>query len=96
MLNQRQLYVASKLFVAAGRAGVPFDLSRFSNDRTYAMATLSALAGQLTEPSAQTIVAEAIQTLNEAETPLVAIEPSTQSAIAPMEAGPDKYVGRLR
>lgn len=95
MLNQRQLYVASRLFVVAGKAGVPFDLSRFSNDRAYALATVSSLASQLTDPSAQAIVAESLQTLHETETiPVAPAAPPV--AITPVEATPDKYVGRLR
>lgn len=95
MLNQRQLYVASRLFVAAGKAGVPFDLSRFSNDRTYALATVSALASQLTDPAAQAVVAEMLLTLNESE--LIPPPAPTPSVTPPTtEAAQDKYVGRLR
>jgi hypothetical protein len=95
MLNQRQLFVASRLFVVAGKAGVPFDLSRFSNDRNYALTTLSSLASQLTEPSAQAVVAEALLSLSEVDNfEHAAALPA--KPVPPTEASADKYVGRLR
>ncbi len=105
MLNQRQLLVASQLFVATGRAGHPFDLAKFSNDMQYALATLASLREHVNDPSIQTLIAEAVVELTSA--PALKSEASSQvmpagstAAVAPAptegDDAPKRYVGRLR
>lgn len=99
MLNQKQLFVASRLFVIAGKAGEPFDLSKFSNDREYALATVASLASRLSEPAAQPVIAEMMVLLNEGAVSTTTVIPVPAAAtVAPATEAPraDKYVGRLR
>jgi hypothetical protein len=63
MLEQKQLYLASRLFLAAGKEGFPFDLSKFSNDRDYAMQTLGELLSTTQIADTQTLVAELLISL---------------------------------
>lgn len=102
MLSQRQLLVASRLFVAAGKAGHPFDLSKFSNDLNFANSTLATLrshpsAGAL-RPLVDEMAFELMSTPTDARTavptpPKEVAVPNTPPAD---EDAPKKYVGRLR
>jgi hypothetical protein len=106
MLEQKQLYLASRLFVAAGKAGLPFDLARFSNDRAYSNQTLSELALSLTDAEAQTLIVELTIAM---QADLAVTHSIQQAAVLPQEstltefaqqksepAPEKKYVGRLR
>lgn len=70
MLNQKQLFIASRLHQAATKAGIPFDLAEFSRNRTYALAELSALASQLTEANDKALLVEAIVALQDPIAPV--------------------------
>jgi hypothetical protein len=99
MLTQNQLYLTSRMFVAAGKAGVPFDLAKFSNDRSYAFEVLGHLASASPNRELQALVAEVILALNEG-VPKIAAQPSApelpKQELQPEPATPNKYVGRLR
>jgi hypothetical protein len=100
MLTQKQLFLVSKLYVAAGKAGYAFDLARFSNDAAYAFETMARIAGA-PDPSLQALVAEAMIALN-GDTPAAdatsagPAAPGEKSATPVKPADEKKYVGRLR
>jgi hypothetical protein len=43
-LDQKQMHVVSQLFMAAGKAGLPFDLARFTRESSYASEILAKLS----------------------------------------------------
>jgi hypothetical protein len=102
--TQKQLFVASQLFMAAGKSGLRFDLARFIKDSGYANETLVSLAGSATEPALQAMVAQAILELmpQQDAAPAAAPVPPPAPAAPPIRepAAPPKiesrYVGRLR
>jgi hypothetical protein len=103
--TQKQLFVASQLFMAAGKSGLRFDLARFIKDSGYANETLISLAGSATEPALQAMVAQAIVELMP-QAP--AAPPAPPPPAAPPPAAPpvkepaappkteSRYIGRLR
>jgi hypothetical protein len=98
MLSQTQLLIASQLFIAAGKAGQPFDLSKFSHDRSYAMQTLGELASRSSDPAVLELVAKAALALTDAEAPKPVAAAQSETVTNPID--PDdalkRYVGRLR
>lgn len=65
-LDQKQMHIVSQLFMAAGKAGKPFDLGRFTKDPAYAsdmMAQLALHANQVRNESLQGLVAVAMEQL---------------------------------
>jgi hypothetical protein len=98
MLSQQQLLIASQLFIAAGKAGHPFDLSKFSHDRSYAMQILGELMSVASDPLVRDLVAKATTTLAHVDAPKP-VEPAQPESVAkPVdpEDAPKQYVGRLR
>jgi hypothetical protein len=97
MLSQKTLYVASRLYVAASKAGVPFDLAVFTKDRNYAQATLASLASQLTDPASQTLIAEAMIAMTEGTTVDEHASMSSSDSVSEVAApAKNKYIGKLR
>jgi hypothetical protein len=110
-LDSKQMHIVSQLFMAAGKAGHPFDLSRFVNEPGYAsetMAKLSLHADAQRNDALQSLTAVAMDLLSSvalayAPAP-AATAPSPSAATpanapAPSPAASDiaqKYVGRLR
>jgi hypothetical protein len=97
MLTQQQLLLASQLFIAAGKAGHPFDLSKFSNDRGFAIDVLSRLSANVSETAVLALVAK--MTLALAEEAPKSVEPAQPASGTPpvvQEEAPKQYVGRLR
>jgi hypothetical protein len=108
MLTQKQLFLVSKLYVAAGKAGYAFDLARFSNDAAYAFEVMARIAGA-PDPALQGLVAEAMVALN-GDMPADAADagsaggantgnnatPNQKSATPAKPGDEKKYVGRLR
>jgi hypothetical protein len=100
-LDQKQMMLASQLFMAAGKAGQPFDLARFSRESAYAsevMANLAAHSSSENHPALQSLVAIAMDALSTVQltrpAPLAAFptEPSPPSKAESQQ----KYVGQLR
>lgn len=88
--------------MAAGKAGLGFDLSQFINNSNYANETLAGLAGSATDPDLQAMVAQTIMELvPQQDSPPAAAAPVFYSA-PPIHkpAAPAKdesrYIGRLR
>lgn len=54
-LDQRQMYLASQLFVAAGKAGLIFDFAKFVSTPAYAAETLVLLAFEAKDPAMQNL-----------------------------------------
>jgi hypothetical protein len=100
-LDNKQMHIVSQLFMAAGKAGHPFDLARFTKEPGYAsetMAKLSLHADAQSNDALQSLTTVAMDLLSNlaiasapvsTPTPLVAEPPSAS-------VGSQKYVGRLR
>jgi hypothetical protein len=100
-LDNKQMHVVSQLFMAASKAGVPFDLARFTKEPGYAsetMAKISLHADAQNNETLQSLTAVVMDllskvTINSAPVatpaPLVA-EPPVATVI------PQKYVGGIR
>jgi hypothetical protein len=110
-LDSKQMHVVSQLFMAAGKAGHPFDLSRFTKEPSYAsetMAKLSLHADAQRNDALQSLTAVAMDllssvTLASAPAPAAQILAPSASAPAIAPAPPpaasdiaQKYVGKLR
>ncbi len=100
-LSQKQIFTSSKLFMAAGKAGLRFDLAQFINNPNYANETLASLAGSATDPALQTLVAETMMELMPQPDAAAAAAPAALGASAVNKPAPppkdeSRYVGRLR
>jgi hypothetical protein len=100
-LTQKQIFISSQLFMAAGKAGLRFDLSQFINNSNYANETLASLAGSAADPALQTLVAQTIMELVPQQDAAAAATPALPAApLINKPATPHKdesrYVGRLR
>jgi hypothetical protein len=97
MLTQQQLLLASQLFIAAGKAGHSFDLSKFSNDRSFAIDVLSRLAASVPDAAVQALVAKVTMALAaEAPKPVEPAQSASAAQLVTQEDAPKRYVGRLR
>ncbi len=97
MLNQKQLVLASRLYIAASKSGHTFDLAKFSNDREYALQTLAHLMSEIHEGDTQPLIAETMLSFSEQVSlspPPTASSPGNEPK--PGEPAPKQYVGRLR
>jgi hypothetical protein len=110
-LDSKQMHIVSQLFMTAGKAGHPFDLSRFTKEPNYAsetMAKLSLYADAQRNDTLQSLTAVAMDLLSSvtmASTPAPAAPAPSVSAATPANApapfpatsdAEQKYVGRLR
>jgi hypothetical protein len=98
-LDAKQMHIASQLFMAAGKAGQPFDLARFTKEPGYAsetLAKLSSYAAAKKNETLQTFTAltqEMLSPLTSASTPAVASPPALPADTA---VSAKKYIGGLR
>jgi hypothetical protein len=108
-LNNTQMFAASQLFMAAGKAGKPFDLARLAQEPGYAADVIAVLAAH-----AQASGNAALQTLCDKLTEALAAQPVRAVSPASPQASPrtfapdieattkteappaERYVGRLR
>jgi hypothetical protein len=95
-LNQKQLYAASQLFMAAGKAGAAFDLGRFCNDPNYTNETLLGLLAGKPDSALQALIASTLLTLNPAPAAVHPPAPSAPKASEAALSAPNRYIGRLR
>jgi hypothetical protein len=106
-LDSKQMYSASQLFMAAGKAGHVIDLARFTRDATYARETLVGLAGwikQADNPAVREHAARMLDAFVAAAPTAQATEaasapatpPPSDEEVARNEAVNNRYVGRLR
>jgi hypothetical protein len=103
-LDSKQMHIVSQLFMAAGKAGHPFDLSRFVKEPSYASETMAQLnlhADTQGNDALQSLTAAAMDLLSSVTMP--APLSSSASASAPASErpaftpeAPQKYVGQLR
>jgi hypothetical protein len=94
-LDSKQMHIVSQLFMAAGKAGYPFDLARFTKEASYASETLAHLsiqAGVLGNDPLQSLTALATDALR---TLAIPANPTTPVA-AQAPSNSQKYVGQLR
>jgi hypothetical protein len=111
-LDSKQMHIVSQLFMAAGKAGHPFDLARFTKEPSYASETMAKLSlhadAQRNDAlqsltvvamdllSSVTMPATAAPTPSFSSSPIAAI-PAASPAPPPATSDADqKYVGRLR
>lgn len=104
-LDQKQMFHASQLFMAAGKVGLSFDMAVFVKDAQYASFTLDSLE---THDDLKNMVAQARLVMQPALTDaataaaarMAAHAPSASPAMtpapAPAPSAEQKYVGRLR
>ncbi len=103
-LDQKQMYLASQLFVAASKLGLGFDFGKFVNHPAYAAETLAQLAVQAKNSALQDLIALTASSIGSGKTLAAAVVSTPAGAAAPAteitpenpEAIVDRYVGRLR
>jgi hypothetical protein len=84
-LDSKQMHIVSQLFMAAGKAGHPFDLARFIKEPGYSsetMAKLSLHAGAKGDDALQSLAAQTMDMLSSINIPEPAREPATQPSTA--------------
>ncbi len=100
-LDCKQMHIVSQLFMAAGKAGHPFDMARLIKDASYAKDTLTQLALYADaggHEQLQSWVISAMEQLSSAS----ASQPPAAPIVAPVASTPapaestQKYIGRLR
>jgi hypothetical protein len=100
-LTQKQLFLASQLYVMSGKSSLGFDLSRFVSDQTHRLETLGHLAAAAAEPALQELVAQAIvafmpEDVSEpAQAPIAQVSAKAHATRTP-EYVDTRYIGRLR
>jgi hypothetical protein len=95
--DSKQMHIASQLFMAASKAGHPFDLSRFVKESSYAsetMAQLSVHADTQSNAALQELMATAMDFLSAMILP--ASLPSINKSPTAIPELSQKYVGQLR
>jgi hypothetical protein len=109
-LDSKQMHIVSQLFMAAGKAGHPFDLARFIKEPGYSsetMAKLSLHAGAKGDDALQSLAATTMDVLSAVNIPEPARESAVRPRTAPAPSAPSpaeaasgdasqKYIGRLR
>jgi hypothetical protein len=100
-LDNKQMHIVSQLFMAAGKAGHPFDLARFTKESGYAsetMAKLSLLANAQKNDALQSLTAVAMDLMSNVVITSTPVSTPTPLVTEPPVAtvNPQKYVGGLR
>lgn len=102
-LDQKQMHVVSQLFMAAGKAGKPFDLARLTKDPAYASETMAQLllhADSVGNEPLQSLVISAMDLMASVTLP-TPLRSAAPAAIEPPAISFDastaqQYVGKLR
>ncbi len=85
-LDSKQMHIASQLFMAAGKAGHPFDLARFVKEPIYASETMAKLnlhADTQGNDVLQSLTSMAIAALSSATMPVPLISVSEHPTFTP-------------
>lgn len=90
-LDSKQMHIVSQLFMAAGKAGRPFDLARFAKDAAYAsdtVAMLTVFAFEQKNEGLQSLAAITMEVLSDATARAITATPAPAPAPASTPAPP--------
>jgi hypothetical protein len=102
-LDSKQMHIVSQLFMAAGKAGKPFDLARFTKEPAFASETMAQLllhADESRNESLQSLAISALEQLANMATHAAPAQVSPPAISRPVaeftRTDGQQYVGRLR
>jgi hypothetical protein len=98
-LDNKQMHMASQLFMAAGKASHPFDLARFTKEPDYAsetMAKLSLHADVQNNEALKSLTVVAMDLLSNVAIASMPVFVPTPALPSDVSANSQKYVGGLR